>query len=329
MEPALYYESLGMNRVRCHLCPHHCHLATGQTGLCGVRYSAKGKLYALSYGRIAAYAVDPIEKKPLFHYCPGSQILSVGSAGCNLDCDYCQNHQLVQGNIPELTVSPAELVERAQGIEGNVGVAFTYNEPLIAYEYVLDAMRALKEADLKTVLVSNGYVELEPLEGLIPYLDAANIDLKGYNDAFYQQICKGHLDPVLRTIDRLLRSSVHVEISILLIDGLNAEEEILEAMFRWIAERDPLCPVHLNRYYPAYRMTEPATGTGTLERAMSQAKKHLSYVYMGNFLDADRNTYCHHCGELMVERDLRQATVHLEQGYCSGCGQDMSRVIRL
>lgn len=323
MEPALFYESLGMDRVRCNLCPHHCYLSTGQMGRCGVRYCAGGKLYALSYGRVGAYAVDPIEKKPLFHFFPGGKILSIGSAGCNLDCDYCQNHGLVQGDIPELTVSPTDLAERARQTEGNLGVAFTYNEPLIAYEYLLDAVKVLKGAGLKTVLVSNGYVEGEPLEELIPYLDAANIDLKGYQDAFYARVCKGHLEPVLKTIDRLLRSPVHVEISILLIDGLNTEEETLDAMFRWIAERDPQCPVHLNRYYPAHRMTEPATKRATLERVAKQARIHLSYVYVGNLLEADRNSYCHYCGTLVIERDLSGASVLLREGHCPGCGRDL------
>ncbi len=318
MREALFWEALEGERVRCDLCPHHCVIEPGKRGICGVRSNEEGVLIPLSYGKVTSLAMDPIEKKPLYHFCPGSSILSVGSYGCNLSCDFCQNYAIAKGQPAFRQMIPEELVQVALSVEGNGAIAFTYNEPLMAFEYVYDTARLAQAQGLRVVLVTNGFVEKEPLDLLLPYIDAMNIDLKAFNDAFYTQICKGQRQGVLETIARVV-GKTHVELTTLLIQGENTDREELEAMFRWIAGLDPAIPLHLSRYFPSYKRTDPPTPEATLDQAVKWGRQQLDYVYAGN-MQTDRNTYCPQCQGVVIERSLTGTHKHVERGHCPHCG---------
>lgn len=301
MIEAQYYKSLDEQEVRCRLCPHDCLIRPGHVGICFIRRNEKGRLRALSYGRVSGIQLDPIEKKPLHFFYPGSTILSVGSIGCNLGCRFCQNWQIAQprdlikrGIIP--AEGPADVVERLteplavdrlvklaeeHRERGNIGVAFTYNEPFIWFEYVLEASRALKERGLKTVLVTNGYVNEAPLKELLPFIDAMNIDIKGFSDDFYRQV-GGRLAPVLRTAE-LAKDACHVEITNLLIPGLNTDQAQIKGLVDWIADTlGPNTPFHLSRYFPARRFKAAQTSLADLENARQLAAGRLRSVILGN-----------------------------------------------
>ena len=235
--------------VRCGLCPHHCRIARGKVGICGVRENRGGKLIAATYGKIAAMAMDPIEKKPLFHFHPGASILSVGSFGCNFRCEFCQNWHLVQERIPLETVRIEDLVAAARR-EGSIGIAYTYNEPLIQLEFVLDCSKAFRAAGMKNVLVTNGYVTPGPLEELLPFVDAMNIDLKSMDPDFYRTVCRGELAPVLETI-RAASGKTHVELTTLLYTGHNDGESQVRKVIDFVAETDPEIPLHFLPLFPA------------------------------------------------------------------------------
>jgi pyruvate formate lyase activating enzyme len=222
---ALFYEKQG-DKINCKLCPHNCLILDGYYGKCNVRLNKEGTLYTVNYGEITSMANDPIEKKPLYHFKPGRNILSVGSFGCNFKCDFCQNHSISQGRAKSEYLTSEKLVEIGKDLEDNVGVAFTYNEPSIWYEYVYNTSRILKESlkDIKIVLVTNGYIKEEPLKMLLPYIDAMNIDLKAYNNKYYKDICGGSVTPVLDTI-RMASKQCHVEVTTLLVSGENDSKE--------------------------------------------------------------------------------------------------------
>jgi len=277
---AMYWRLEQNGSIVCELCPHFCKIKTGQMGLCNVRYNAENVLYASNYGKIVSYAYDPIEKKPLNHFYPGSTIFSIGTFGCNLACRFCQNHELVAFNG---LVTPAfdEQVLELAAQNGSIGIAFTYNEPTVWYEYVLDMSKKAHEKGLKTVLVTNGYINEAPLLELLPYIDAMNIDLKSMTNSFYESICGGTLSPVLRTIE-ICAKYTHVEITNLLIDGLNADQDELEAMCRWLAAINANIPLHISRYFPAHLLDVPKTRLETLALACDIAEKHLTNVSIGN-----------------------------------------------
>ncbi len=282
MKEALYYEKIPGNIVRCHLCPYECPIPPGGRGACGVRQNADGILYSLIYGKTTGISLDPIEKKPLYHYHPGEEILSLGTRGCNLHCDFCQNWHISQGaDGPVENITSPEVVRRAKEL-GSFGIAYTYNEPFVWYEFVLDTAKLARQNGLKNVLVTNGFVNREPLEEMLPYIDAMNIDLKALDEDFYAKICKGRLKPVLDVI-KTSAKACHVELTNLIIPTLNDSEGSVRKMVDWIYDNlGPETPLHLSRYFPCYKMKLPPTPVETLKRAERIAKEKLRYVYIGN-----------------------------------------------
>lgn len=295
MLEARYYEKLADEKVRCRLCPHGCLIYPGRAGICCIRFNDGGVLRALTYGRISGMQLDPIEKKPLHFFHPGSKILSIGSIGCNLACFFCQNWQTAQ--VKDVTsarpavavemmtepLSVTDLVAEASKLAraGNIGVAFTYNEPFIWFEYLLDAARALHETGQKVVLVTNGYVDEKPLRELLPYIDAMNIDIKSFSDPTYRRL-GGRLDVVKRTAE-IASDSVHIELTNLLVPDMNTSSEEITSLVNWVADRlGPQTPLHFSRYFPARRGTMQATARGTLSTAHGIASKRLHNVVLGN-----------------------------------------------
>ncbi len=313
--------------VRCGLCPHRCLISDGKRGICQVRENRGGTLFALTYGRVAAVQLDPIEKKPLFHFHPGTQILSVGSIGCNFRCGFCQNWHLVLGEASLSSVEIPELV-RAAGESGAVGIAYTYNEPLIGFEFVRDCAREFRNAGMANVLVTNGYVSPEPLAELLPLVDAMNIDLKSMDPDFYRKVCGGTLAPVIETI-RTASRSVHVEITNLLVTGENDSEEAIRKVVDFVAETDPEIPLHISRYFPHHRFTAPPTPPARLEAAWRIAREKLSYVYVGNYsLAGSEDTRCPRCGATAVRRlGYRVSGIGLAGNRCASCAAKLRFVI--
>jgi len=269
----------------CQLCPHHCNLLEGQIGRCRARKNENGVINCINYGKLTAMALDPIEKKPLARFYPGSKILSVGSFGCNLHCQFCQNSEISMGTelIQTIDVSPEGLIQKALELvpQGNIGVAFTYNEPLISYEYIRDAAILAHKNGIKTVLVTNGVICKEPLLALLPDIDAMNIDLKGFAQSFYHKV-GGELETVKQTI-MLAAARCHVEVTALIIPDENDSEEEMEKLALWLSSVDPGIPLHLTRFFPAYQMrNKNPTPVETIDRLRAIAKKYLRYVYVGN-----------------------------------------------
>ena len=267
------------NFPMCRICPHNCVLQENKKGLCGIRENQDGKIVPLNYGIISSYAIDPVEKKPLRRFFPGMSIMSVGGFGCNLRCPFCQNYHIaLQTKQDGNYVLPSEVAEAAKKIPNNIGVAYTYNEPLINYEFIIDCAKEIKKAGLVNVLVTNGYIAKEALEPLLPLIDAANIDLKSFDDKFYKKI-GGSLQPVLDTI-KTASSHWHIEVTTLIIPG---ENEDIEPLAQWLADIDPNIPLHISRFFPAYKYSgKQATPPETIYRLCDIASKYLKYVYAGN-----------------------------------------------
>lgn len=272
--------------VICELCFHHCRLEEDQTGFCKARTCRNGAVVPLNYGKLTSLALDPIEKKPLRRFHPGSLILSVGSFGCNLRCPFCQNHEISmagEAEIQTVKVSPEQLAAKASELRthGNIGVAYTYNEPLVGYEYVRDCAGLVHELGMVNVLVTNGTIEEGPWRALLPLIDAANIDLKGFTPAWYRRL-GGDLETVKRSI-ALAAERCHVEVTTLLIPGENDSAEEIRALAQWLASVSRSIPLHLSRFFPQYKMTDrPPTPAGQVYRLAEAARKYLSYVYTGN-----------------------------------------------
>lgn len=320
MKEASYYKKLENKGVRCHLCPHLCVLKNGQKGICRARENGDGVLYSLNSEIITALHMDPIEKKPLYHYKPGSLILSVGSFGCNFCCGFCQNHTIALGSAyDQIFAKPEMLVSRAKKLDLNIGIAYTYNEPTVYFELMVDTASAIKNAGLDNVMVSNGFINPEPLRELIPLMDAANIDLKAYDNQFYKKYVRGHLEEVKRTIVILNESKVHLEITHLLIQGFNDNIRDFTQMCQWISDLNSDIPLHISRYYPAYKFTTHATDVRLIKHYADVARKYLNYVYIGNVAYADNNTYCPQCHHIVIRRTpyLDTSTVG---HYCENCG---------
>ena len=334
MHEALLYSKIDNDSIRCDLCAHRCLIPEGRRGLCGVRENRKGTLYSLVYGKAIATHVDPIEKKPLFNFLPGSLAFSVATAGCNMTCLHCQNADISQapretGRIMGEQITPEELVEAAlQG--GCRSIAYTYTEPTIFFEYALDTARLARGQGVKNIFVTNGYMTEEALEMINPVLDAANVDLKSFNDDFYRKICGARLQPVLETIKRMHEQGIWLEVTTLIIPGHNDSDEELEAIGRFLSGISPDIPWHVSAFYPTYLLTSaPPTPAATLRRArkIGQAAG-LRYVYTGNIPGDDgENTYCPNCGKIIIERTgYRVGAVNIRDGNCAFCSTPVAGV---
>ncbi len=324
MRPALFWHPAAAGKIQCELCPQHCLIADRQAGRCGVRAAAGGELQARGYGLLSAVHNDPIEKKPLYHFHPGSMIYSVGGWGCNFACAFCQNWTISQQvDCTSRIIPPEELVQAARR-EQSVGLAYTYNEPLINIEYVADCAKLARAAGLVNVLVTNGYIEEQPAAWILPLVDALNIDLKSMDDDFYRKQCRGSLAPVLRFSRQAVAAGCHVEITNLLIPGLNDAEDQVGRLARWILENlGKSVPLHLSAYHPEYRMSRPATPVAVLERAWAQCRRDLNYVYLGNVLTgAGQDTLCPQCGAVLISRrGYATRMAGMTAGACAQCGR--------
>ena len=305
--------------VTCTLCSHRCRIPAGNSGRCGVRHNVDGTLVLPFYGKISSIALDPIEKKPLYHYYPGSQILSVGFLGCNFHCPFCQNYSISQStDKPTLQLSPQEVVDRALA-ESSFAIAYTYNEPTIHFEFVTATAQLAHRSKLKNVLVTNGHLEKEAASELLGCMDAVNIDLKSYNEQFYRQELGGNLGAVKEFI-RIAGELCHVEITTLLIAGRNDSEEELTSIAGFVASVNPGIPLHISAYYPTYRYTHAGTTPDQVMRAVEIASRTLDYVYPGN-IPGEANTRCAACGNLLIERRAyRVTTPGLRGTVCNSCG---------
>lgn len=327
--PTRYWHLLEAGRVQCDLCPRLCKLQEGQRGLCFVRANLGGHILLTTYGRSSGFCIDPIEKKPLNHFLPGTPILSFGTAGCNLSCKFCQNWDISKSREMDTLADCAspETIARAAAELGCRSVAYTYNDPTVFHEYALDVARACRERGIKSVAVTSGYVCPAPRAEFYSWMDAANVDLKAFSEDFYHRLCGGHLQPVLDTLVYLQReTSVWFEITTLLIPGENDSEAELQALTQWIAEHlGPEVPLHFTAFHPDWKMLDtPATPPATLTKARRIALGNgLRYVYTGNVHDrAGSSTYCHQCGARVIERDwyvLGEWRLTAE-GHCALCG---------
>lgn len=329
MKEAQYYETIGNKRVRCGLCWHSCVIGDGKRGICGVRENREGILYSLVYGLPCAYHVDPIEKKPLFHFFPGSKAFSIATVGCNFRCLHCQNYEISQlpkegKAIPGEEMTPNEVVELAIRSKCK-SISYTYTEPTIFFEYALDISILANKRGLMNNFVTNGYIKEEPLNAIAPYLHAANIDLKGFSKDFYRRICGAELDKVLDTIRYYKRLGIWVEITTLIIPGYNDKEEESREIARFIKNDVGIeTPWHVSAFYPTYRLIDARrTPASTLSRAREIGlEEGLRYVYEGNVPGSDgENTYCYNCNKMLIRRVGYTITeYHLKTGTCSYCG---------
>ncbi len=319
--PARYWESED-GKVRCELCPNRCLVAPGKRGRCLGRENIGGKLWATNYGEVVSVNMDPIEKKPLYHFLPGSDILSIATYGCNLLCPFCQNWEISQEIAPTRFIAPDELVQLAHEQE-SPAIAFTYTEPLIWFEYLMDACPRLHVAGIRNVLVTNGMINPKPLAELLPFIDAMNVDLKSIRPEFYSKYVKG----CLSTVQNTLRAAVgrcHVEITTLLIPGRNDSEPEIEELTSFVASLGRTVPLHFSRYFPRHRAKEPATPLERILAAAKLAKQSLDYVYVGNMAAPPeyRDTFCPQCHNLLIERSSYAGRVAgISAGKCTRCGR--------
>jgi len=317
---ARWFQRREDGKIVCSLCPHRCAIAEGAHGICKIRSNAGGVLLLPYYGRVSALAVDPIEKKPLYHFHPGSRILSVGFVGCSFHCKFCQNWHISQStDVETWAMPPEELVQKASAA-GSFGIAYTYSEPLIYAEYLLDSARAAREAGLKNVLVSNGYINPEPAEEVLSLIDAANIDLKSFDPEFYRRETGGRLDEVKRFIGEAA-SRIHLEVTTLVIPTKNDDPLQIEELARFVASLSPDIPLHLSCYFPQYKYTIPPTPPALVKKLAHVAKRHLRYVYIGNMGSEESNTLCPTCGSVLVRRLGYAVKVEgLRGSTCRKCG---------
>lgn len=322
-EQAAFWAPLESGGVQCRLCPHQCKILEGKDGICQARGCRQGKLWAMTYGRISAMAGDPIEKKPLYHFHPGTVVFSIGSWGCNLGCQFCQNWKISQRmGCPTSRKEPEAILRGAIEL-GAVGVAYTYNEPLIAFEFVEKCMKLVRASGLVNVLVTNGYINPEPAAQLIPWVDALNIDIKSMDPEFYRQICGGSLAPVLKFSELAVRSGCHVEITNLVIPGLNDKDEEWGSLSRWISDHlGPKTPLHLSAYHPEYKMDVNPTPWETLKRGYEICARNLTYVYLGNVrARREQDTRCPNCMSTLIHREGYQTEcAGLNGCFCRVCG---------
>jgi pyruvate formate lyase activating enzyme len=327
MKKALWWSVVDGSTLKCDLCPHNCLLSDGQSGICRIRINKEGILYSSIYGLISAIHVDPVEKKPLYHFYPGSKILSIGTVGCNLRCRFCQNCEISQVSVKEAGFlrnhTSNEITEFSANSPNSIGVAFTYNEPAIWFEYVMDVAKSIHELGQKNVMVTNGFINPSPLDSLLEVMDAFSVDLKGFEESFYRKLTSASLKPVLATLVKIRESAKHLEIVNLVIPGLNDDPVLFEKMIHWIESNlGSETVLHLSAYYPRYLATQPPTPASVLRKLSYIAKERLSYVYTGNLPGEENNTFCPSCRKVVVNRvgysvDVQGITT---AGKCKYCG---------
>ena len=322
---ARYFEKIpGSDNLRCLLCSHHCDIAPGKKGFCRSRLNEGGVLYTLNYALASAVNVDPIEKKPLYHFLPSTDIVSIGTNFCNFSCKFCQNYEISQFKTTVIRLSPEKIIELIKSENNCLSLAFTYNEPVIWYEFVRDASEFIKNNGYKIVLVTNGDISPEAFSALAPYIDAMNIDLKAFDKKIYAEICSGSLDAVCATIESAFKLGIIVEVTNLLIPGLNDSDGMLNALIDFVASVSADIPLHFSRYRPAYLMNNPATSKALLDKAYSMAVKKMKFVYLGNISDEEKSsTYCPACKKKIIKRNnyACEPSGINSKGECLFCGE--------
>jgi pyruvate formate lyase activating enzyme len=308
MKEALFYTKKDDNKVLCELCPHLCLLSEGKTGNCRVRTNIGGKLISDNYGKISGYNLDPIEKKPLYHYFPGKSVLSIGSVGCNMHCKFCQNHEIAQTGVDLIALknlSPDSIANDAMRRENNIGIAYTYNEPLVFYEFMRDTALLSRQLGLKNIMVTNGYLSPAPLEKTFNFIDAFNVDLKAFTDEFYRKVTSSDLNTIKDSLIEIKKSGIHFEITNLIIPGFNDNEDDFTRMMEWVQKNlGEETIFHLSRYFPRFKFAVPPTSMQTMEFFFEIASRYLKFVYMGNMESNNgQNTYCPECKHLLIERN--------------------------
>jgi pyruvate formate lyase activating enzyme len=331
MREALLYEKLEKKTVHCYLCAHHCKIANKKFGFCGVRQNIDAVLYTHAYGKLIAAHVDPIEKKPFYHFLPGSLSFSVATVGCNFRCGFCQNWEISQSNFRDgldsagKDFAPEQIV--SQALENNCkSISYTYTEPTIFFEYALETAKLAKKNGLYNNFVTNGYMTKECLETIRPFLDAANVDLKFFRNESYRRICAAELDPVLNSIRLMKKFGIWVEITTLVVTGENDSEEELASIAKFIAGIDKNIPWHISRFHPEYRFTDHAASTlESLKKAEKLGKKYgLKYVYMGNVSGFGNDTYCASCNKLLIKREIFNILEYnIQKGKCPFCNMNI------
>lgn len=325
---AEYYKKTNSTAV-CLLCPKQCIISEGKTGFCKVRKFKDGKLILLNYPYPCSIAIDPIEKKPFYHFKPKSRVFSIATAGCNMACKHCQNDSISQSRPTDFerkSYTPEEIVKEVQQSGCDI-IAYTYTEPTIFFEYMKDIAKLARKRGIQNVIVSNGFINQEPLKELLPLIDGANIDLKSMDDTFYQKICAARLNPVLETIKTLILNGVWVEITNLIIPSLNDSPDKIKKLIDWVAEQGIDIPLHISRFYPAYKlMNLPPTPIETLMNAYELAKKKLNFVYLGNTSEPNvQNTICPSCNQTLIERSNFGVVKNtIEQGKCPNCKKEIA-----
>jgi len=330
---AMFYEKQLGNMVQCNLCNHHCRISHGNRGICGVRENKSGTLYSLVYGKLISRALDPIEKKPLFHFIPGSLAYSIATIGCNFRCKNCQNWEISQSPKPHNPItgrktSPEEIVKTAEQMDCK-SIAYTYTEPVIFMEYAYDTAKLAVEKGMKNIFVTNGYITEDALREIAPYLHAANIDLKSFSDKFYKENCRASIEPVLEAIKLHKQIGIWIEITTLVIPNVNDSEENLTNIAEFIVNIGEEIPWHVSRFYPAYELIDlPPTPIRTLRRARDIGlKAGLRYVYLGNVPGEGENTHCYNCNKRLIERHgYRIVENRIVEPACPVCGAEIEGV---
>ena len=334
LKQALLYEKMEEDKVRCFLCNHHCIISNGKFGVCGVRENREGTLFTHAYGELIAQNIDPIEKKPLYHFLPGSRSFSIAAIGCNFQCDFCQNWQISQAKEAEdlglrsERAKPGEIVKQAK-LTGSKSISYTYTEPTIFFEYAYEIAQLAKGEGLLNVFVTNGYMTGEALDMIYPFLDAANVDLKSFSEGYYRKVCKGRLDPILKNIELMKKLEIWIEVTTLLVPGQNDSEEELRKIAGFLAGIDKAIPWHISRFYPQYKMEAlESTPTKVLNQAFEIGKAAgLHYVYLGNVTGEGNHTYCYRCHSLLMKRVGFSITEYrIKEGRCPDCNTQIEGV---
>lgn len=323
---AAFYEKLDRGSVRCTLCPHNCLIQEGKAGICGVRTNSGGDLLTGIYGRLTSMAMDPVEKKPLYHFHPGGSILSIGTKGCNMKCPYCQNWHISQDRMARTTYYAPEKIVEAAIAEGSVGIAYTYSEPIIWFEYVRDTAILARRSGLANVMVTNGFINPGPLGQLLDHIDAMNIDLKTFRDETMRHVQKARLPEVLETIKTAHEHGSHIELTTLVITGINDDMDEMGDIIDFIASVDNNIPWHISRYHPSYKYDRPATDVGFMIKVHAEAEKKLNFVYCGNVSSSEggHDTKCPSCKATVIRRSGYSTRIDgLDGGRCAQCGREL------